>query len=67
MKKVRLKRTELEVSRLCFGTMTFGKPVDQAGATWMLERCIDAGIDFVDTANIYQAAGSCRWPAHRQA
>jgi len=54
MKKVKLKQTDLEVSRLCFGTMTFGKPVDQAGAARMLDRCIDAGINFVDTANIYQ-------------
>jgi aryl-alcohol dehydrogenase-like predicted oxidoreductase len=34
--------------------MTFGKPVDQPCATRMIERCIDAGINFVDTANGYQ-------------
>lgn len=49
-----LNRTSLRVSRLCFGTMTFGKPVDQAGARGMLDRCIGAGINFVDTANVYQ-------------
>jgi 1-deoxyxylulose-5-phosphate synthase len=58
MNKVRLKQTDLEVSRLCFGTMTFGKPVDQATATTMVARCIDQGINFVDTANIYQAGVS---------
>lgn len=54
MKKIKLKRTDLEVSRLCFGTMTFGKPVDQAGAIRMIDRCIDEEINFVDTANVYQ-------------
>lgn len=54
MKIIKLKQTDLEVSRLCFGTMTFGKPVDQAGATRMIDHCIDEGINFVDTANLYQ-------------
>ena len=49
-----LKHTDLEVSRFCFGTMTFGKPLDQAGATQLVNRCIDAGINFFDTANVYQ-------------
>jgi aryl-alcohol dehydrogenase-like predicted oxidoreductase len=50
-----LKHTDVKVSRLCLGTMTFGKPADQTTATRMVNRCIDAGINFVDTANIYQA------------
>jgi aryl-alcohol dehydrogenase-like predicted oxidoreductase len=54
MNQVRLKRTDLQVSRLCFGTMTFGKPVEQATASRMIDRCIDEGINFVDTANLYQ-------------
>jgi aryl-alcohol dehydrogenase-like predicted oxidoreductase len=49
-----LNRTELRVSRLCLGTMTFGQQVDQAGVIAMLDRCIEAGINFVDTANVYQ-------------
>ena len=52
--KIKLKHTQLEVSRLCFGTMTFGKPLDQAGATQIVDRCIEAGINFFDTANMYQ-------------
>jgi len=51
---VKLKQTDLKVSRLCLGTMTFGKPVDQLTANWMLDRCMAEGINFVDTANIYQ-------------
>jgi aryl-alcohol dehydrogenase-like predicted oxidoreductase len=49
-----LKQTDLKVSRLCFGTMTFGKPVDQPTATRMIDRCIEEGINFVDTANTYK-------------
>ncbi len=48
-----LNRTDLRVSRLCLGTMTFGQQVDQAGVARMVDVCIDAGINFVDTANIY--------------
>src|SRR5580658_3922817 len=53
--KIKLKNTDLEVSRFCFGTMTFGKPLDQAGSTQLVNRCIDAGINFFDTANMYQS------------
>lgn len=53
-----LKHTDLEVSRLCFGTMTFGKPLDQDGATKMIDRCLDVGINFIDTANAYQRGQS---------
>lgn len=52
--KIKLQHTDLEVSRFCFGTMTFGKPLDQAGATQLVNRCIEAGINFFDTANMYQ-------------
>ncbi len=52
--RTKLKHTDLEISRFCFGTMTFGKPLDQAGATQLVNRCIDAGINFFDTANMYQ-------------
>jgi len=49
-----LKQTDLNVSRLCLGTMTFGKPADQQAATRMVDQCIEAGINFFDTANMYQ-------------
>ncbi len=51
---IKLKHTDLEVLRFCFGTMTLGKPLDQAGATQIVNRCIEAGINFFDTANMYQ-------------
>jgi aryl-alcohol dehydrogenase-like predicted oxidoreductase len=53
-----LNRTDLRVSRLCLGTMTFGNPADQAASTRMVERCLEAGINFFDTANAYQQGGA---------
>lgn len=50
----KLPHTDLEVSPLCFGTMTLGKPLDQAGTDRIVSRCLDAGINFFDTANMYQ-------------
>ncbi len=35
--------------------MTFGKPSDQIASSRMVHRCIDEGINFFDTANVYQA------------
>jgi aryl-alcohol dehydrogenase-like predicted oxidoreductase len=48
-----LPKTELRVSRLSFGTMTFGAQTDPVGAQRMVDCCLDAGINFFDTANIY--------------
>jgi aryl-alcohol dehydrogenase-like predicted oxidoreductase len=48
-----LPHTELTVSRACYGTMTFGKQSDQALSSRLVDRCIDAGINFFDTANAY--------------
>jgi aryl-alcohol dehydrogenase-like predicted oxidoreductase len=48
-----LSRTALKVSRVSFGTMTFGAQTDEAAARGMIARCLDAGINFFDTANIY--------------
>jgi aryl-alcohol dehydrogenase-like predicted oxidoreductase len=48
-----LSTTDLKVSRLSFGTMTFGSSTDQAAASRIVERCLDAGINFFDTANVY--------------
>jgi aryl-alcohol dehydrogenase-like predicted oxidoreductase len=47
-----LGRTGVKVSRLCFGTMSFGE-VDEATASAMFHRCLEAGINFFDCANSY--------------
>lgn len=48
-----LGKTDLAVSRACFGTMTFGSQADQASSQRMVDMCLDHGINFIDTANIY--------------
>jgi 1-deoxyxylulose-5-phosphate synthase len=55
MERRTLPHTELDVSRFCFGTMTLGKPLDQAGTNQIIDRCVEAGINFFDTANMYNA------------
>ncbi|MBV8820605.1 MAG: aldo/keto reductase [Acidobacteriaceae bacterium] len=58
MEKRNLKQTDLEVSRLCFGTMTFGGQADEAVSQRLVDCCIDAGINFFDTANVYNQGRS---------
>jgi aryl-alcohol dehydrogenase-like predicted oxidoreductase len=48
-----LGRTGVEVSRLALGTMTFGAEADEAAASAILARARDAGVNFVDTADVY--------------
>lgn len=48
-----LQHTDLKVSRAAFGTMPFGKQADQATSTRMVDQCLDAGVNFFDTANMY--------------
>lgn len=50
-----LPHTDLVVSRACFGTMTFGSQADQAVSTRMVDCCLDRGVNFFDTANMYNA------------
>ena len=45
--------TELALSRVCLGTMTFGSQVDESAAASMLDAYLDRGWNFVDTANNY--------------
>jgi aryl-alcohol dehydrogenase-like predicted oxidoreductase len=56
----RLGRSGLEVSCLCLGTMTFGDRTDAAEATRIVESAFDAGVNFVDTADMYNAGESER-------
>ncbi|MDT8343211.1 MAG: aldo/keto reductase [Thermohalobaculum sp.] len=48
-----LGRTGTRVSRLCFGTMSFGREADEAESARMYAACRAAGIDFFDCANVY--------------
>ena len=53
-----LGRTGVKVSRLCFGTMSFGGDADEAASAAMFKRCRDAGINFFDCANAYAGGRS---------
>lgn len=48
-----LGRTGVQVSALCLGCMNFGGRTDEATSIKIIERAVDAGINFVDTANVY--------------
>jgi len=53
MKHKPLGRTGVQVSELCFGTMSFGGDADEATSAAMYQACRDAGINFFDTADQY--------------
>jgi aryl-alcohol dehydrogenase-like predicted oxidoreductase len=53
MQKVRLGRSELHVTPICLGTMTFGEQVDEPTAHAILDRAVERGINFLDTAEMY--------------
>jgi aryl-alcohol dehydrogenase-like predicted oxidoreductase len=48
-----LGRTGLKVSELCLGTMTFGWGADEPTSQAIMDRAVEAGINFFDTANMY--------------
>ena len=52
--------TDLKISPLCLGTMTFGTPVAEADAIRLTHWAIDHGVNFLDTANMYE--GYSRYP-----
>ncbi|MEA1950282.1 MAG: aldo/keto reductase [Planctomycetota bacterium] len=49
-----LASTGLNVSPICLGTMTFGTPVGEAEAVGLTRWAVDHGINFIDTANMYE-------------
>jgi aryl-alcohol dehydrogenase-like predicted oxidoreductase len=53
MKTVQLGQSDLHVTPICLGTMTFGQQVNEADSHAILDRSLDAGINFIDTAEIY--------------
>lgn len=65
MEYIKLGRTDIEVSKICLGCMSFGKAgtmhdwtLDQAETEAMVRRALDHGITFFDTANSYSAGTS---------
>ena len=60
MERRPLGRSELRVSPLCFGGNVFGWTADEASSMRLLDAWVDAGMNFIDTADVYS-----RWvPGH---
>ncbi|MCF3973712.1 aldo/keto reductase [Paracoccus salsus] len=53
MKRVTLGGSDVEVSEICLGTMTFGCQTDEAGAHAQMDRALEVGMTFFDTAEMY--------------
>ena len=58
MKQVDFGRTGVSVSNLCLGCMMFGARTDLEESCRIIDRSIDAGINFLDTANVYSRGES---------
>lgn len=54
----RLGRTGVRVSPVCLGTMMFGGPTDEPTSARIIHRALDAGVDFLDTADVYNQGES---------
>jgi aryl-alcohol dehydrogenase-like predicted oxidoreductase len=48
----------LKVSELCLGAMTFGWSTNKEDSHWILDRFVEAGGNFIDTADVYSKGGS---------
>jgi aryl-alcohol dehydrogenase-like predicted oxidoreductase len=57
MKTVKLGQSDLHVTPICLGTMTFGEQVDEATAHAILDRAVARGVNFIDTAEMYPVPG----------
>jgi NDP-hexose C3-ketoreductase / dTDP-4-oxo-2-deoxy-alpha-D-pentos-2-ene 2,3-reductase len=53
MHYTKLGRTGLKVSRLCLGTMNFGPQTSEPDSFAIMDRALELGINFFDTANVY--------------
>ncbi|RYF79160.1 MAG: aldo/keto reductase [Comamonadaceae bacterium] len=53
MQKIQLGTSDLQVTPICLGTMTFGEQVNEADSHAILSRSLERGVDFLDTAEMY--------------
>lgn len=53
MKLVTLGQSDLQVTPVCLGTMTFGEQVNEADSHAILSRSLERGVNFIDTAEMY--------------
>jgi len=61
MQSKRLGKSAIVVSSICMGTMTFGSQVDEAMSHRILDRSLEAGINFYDTAENYPVPPKEEW------
>lgn len=64
MQRRRIGKTSLAVSEICLGTMTFGSSCDEAEAFRIMDRAYEAGVNFLDAAEIYPVPPEKEW-VHR--
>ena len=57
MQKIQLGSSDLTVSKICLGTMTFGEQNTEADAHSQLDYALEHGINFIDTAEMYPVMG----------
>ena len=57
-----LGNTDLDVSRICLGTMTFGEQNSEAEAHDQLDLAVERGINFIDTAEMYPVPPKAETP-----
>ena len=55
-----LGRTGVKVSPLCLGAMNFGGPTNEVDSIQIINRALEAGFNFIDTANVYNGGESER-------
>ncbi|MGE4239491.1 aldo/keto reductase [Ramlibacter sp.] len=60
MQKIQLGTSDLHVSPICLGTMTFGEQVGEADAHAILDRSVERGVDFIDTAEMYSVPANAK-------
>lgn len=67
MERVTLGQSDLQVSRIGLGTMTFGEQVDEAGSHALLDRAVGAGINLLDIAEMYPVPARADTFGHTEA
>ena len=66
MEKRRLGRTDIFVSKICLGTMTFGEQNTEAEGHAQLDLALDRGVNFIDTAELYPIPPKAETQGHTE-
>ena len=53
MEYTKLGRSSMTVSKICLGTMHFGPKATEEESHQILDKAVEMGINFIDTANVY--------------